>query len=412
MRWRDVTTQALFLCILALSGCAPSANPAPLPAPTQKRAIPVGIVTSLSGSLAKFGEAHVQGYKLALEEINAAGGVLGQPLELVVEDDGSVPTAAATAIEKLAQQSDLPLILGAYSSSATMLAAGMAERHQVPLLVPTAAVDEITNQGYRWIFRINAPSHVFIETLLDFMDGIERPARLAVVFENTAFGTSVAESAQRQARMRGIALVAYQTYETGTQDFKPLLTLVQTAQPDVVLFVSYLDDAVLLMQHSQAVDLNPRLFAGAGAGFSLPDFPRLAGRAAEYTISVTQWTEDVQWQGASAFARKFEAKYGSVPQYHSAQAYTALRVAADALTRARTTDRAAVRRALETTNLDSLFGKIQFDKNGQNQHPMLVTQIVNGKFVTVYPPEAASRTVIYPIPKWRERAASSLGNAP
>lgn len=412
MSLRVVILQALFLCILALSGCAPATKLPPLPAPTQKRSIPIGIVTSLSGSLAKFGEAHMQGYELALEEINAAGGVLGQPLELVTQDDGSVPTAAASAIEKLAQQSNVPLILGAYSSSATMLAAGMAERHQVPLLIPTAAVDELTNQGYRWIFRINAPSHVFIETLLDFMDRVERPTRLAVVFENTAFGTSVAESAQHQARMRGIALVAYQPYETGTQDFKPLLVQVQNAQPDVVLFVSYLEDAVLLMQHSEAIDLNPRLFAGAGAGFSLPDFPRLAGRAAEYTISVTQWTEDVQWQGASAFARKFEAKYGAAPQYHSAQAYTALRVAADALTRAKTSDRSAVRRALETTNLDSLFGKIEFDKTGQNQHPMLVTQIVKGKFVTVYPPAAASRAVIYPIPKWRVRADSALGTAP
>ena len=405
MRTQGIRLVGMVLVAIGLLSCAPWAGPDVGPTPTSPGPIRLGVVTSISGSLARFGQAHLQGYDLALEEINAAGGVLGRPLKLIFEDDGSVPQAAAAAVEKLAAEDRVPLIIGAYSSSATLLAAGMAERYQVPLIIPTAAADEITRQGYRWIFRINAPSSVYTQTLLDFMDRLDRPKRLAIVFENTAFGTSVAEAAQRQARARGIAVVAYHAYQAGAGDFKPLLKVVKATEPDAVLFVSYLEDAVALMKQSQVVDFNPRMFTAAGAGFSLPDFPRLAGPTAEYTISVTQWTPDAQWPGVADFARRFEEKYGYLPQYHSAQAYTALLVAADALRRAEMLDRTAVRDALRATDLSTIFGRIRFDPHGQNQHPMLVTQIVDGRFVTVYPPEVAARPPVYPVPSWGERAA-------
>lgn len=395
----------VFLVAMGLLRCAPWAGPAPVPSPTAAGPIRIGIVTSISGSLARFGQAHLQGYDLALQEINAAGGVLGRPLKLVFEDDESNPAAAAAAVEKLATHDQVPLIIGAYSSSATLLAAGMAERYQVPLIIPTAAADEITRQGYRWIFRINAPSSVYTQTLLDFMDQLDRPERLAIVFENTAFGTSVAEAAERQARARGIAVVAYRAYQAGAGDFRPLLEAVQAAAPDVVLFVSYLEDAVKLMQQSRAVDLNPRMFTAAGAGFSLPDFPQLAGPAAEYTVSVTQWTPDAHWPGVAEFARRFQEKYGYLPQYHSAEAYTALHVAADALRRAESLQRAPIREALRTTDLTTVFGRIRFDASGQNRHPMLVTQILDGRFVTIYPPEIAAHPPVYPVPPWSRRAA-------
>ncbi|MEW5720347.1 MAG: ABC transporter substrate-binding protein, partial [Chloroflexota bacterium] len=295
---------AVLLAIWGI-GCASQGVSAPTPVASPVGPIRVGVVTSISGAMAAFGQASLQGYDLALQDINASGGIQGRPLKLVFEDDGSEPPAAAAAVEKLATTDQVPLVLGAYSSSATLLAAGMAERYQIPLIIPIAAADEITRQGYRWIFRINAPSEVFTRTLFDFMEHAERsagesktdrPVRLAIVFENTAFGTSVAEAAERQARARRMTVVAYQAYRAEANDFIALLQEIKQAQPQVVLFVSYLDSAIALMTQSRTVDLNPRMFAAAGAGFSLPDFPRAAGAAAEYSISVTQWTPDVKWQ--------------------------------------------------------------------------------------------------------------------
>jgi branched-chain amino acid transport system substrate-binding protein len=392
----------LFLLTVGLSGCA-SPGVAPAPKPAAEAPIGLGVVTSISGSLAMFGQAHLQGYDLALQEINDAGGVLGRPVRLVLEDDGSDPATAATAVEKLATVDQVPLILGSYSSSATLLAAAMAERHQVPLIIPTAAADEITRQGYRWIYRINAPSAVYIETLLDFLEEVAPPSRLAIVFENTGFGTSIAEAADRQARTRGINVVAYRAYRTGAGDFRPILLEVKASRPDVVIFVSYLEDAVALMVQSQGIDFNPGIFAAAGAGFGLPDFPLRATAAAEFTVSVTQWTPDVRWPGAAEFAAEFEAKYGYLPQYHSAEAYAALLLAADALRRAGSLERPSVRQSLQATDLLTVFGPIRFDDQGQNDHPMLVTQVVDGRFITVYPPEVAVQTAVYPLPLWQER---------
>lgn len=403
---RGTLLSLVLLFAIGVLGCTLWVDPTPHPTPTPAGPIRVGIVAPLSGSLARFGQAHRQGYEIALQEINAAGGALGRPLELIFEDDGSTPAAAAKAIEKLATEDQVPMIVGSYSSSATLLAAGMAERHQVPLIIPTAAADEITKQGYRWIFRIAAPSQIYTETILDFMEQVHSPERLAIVFENTGFGTSVTEAAERQAGERGINVVAYQAYQAGSADFKPLLEEVKAAAPDAVLFVSYLDDAVALMEQSRAVDFNPQMFAAAGAGFSLPDFVMLAGPAAEYTISVTQWTPDAQWPGVAQFTERFLEKYGYPPQYHSAEAYTALKVAVDALRRAGTTDRRQLRDALRTTDLLTIFGDIRFDERGQNHHPMLVTQVIDGQFVTVYPPEVAARAPVYPAPPWDKRAGN------
>jgi branched-chain amino acid transport system substrate-binding protein len=391
---------------MGAGGCA-SPVVGPPPTPAGDTPIAIGVVTSISGSLAMFGQAHLQGYDLALQEINDAGGVLGRPVRLVFEDDASDPATAATAVEKLTTVDQVPLILGSYSSSATLLAAAMAERHQVPLIIPTAAADEITRQGYRWIFRINAPSAVYIETLLDFLDEAAPPSRLAIVFENTGFGTSIAEAAERQARARGINVVAYHAYRTGAGDFRPLLVEVKASRPDVVIFVSYLEDAVALMHQSQEVDFNPGIFAAAGAGFSLPDFPLLAAGAAEFTVSVTQWTPDVRWPGAADFAGEFEAKYGYLPQYHSAETYAALLLAADALRRAGSLEGEALRQSLQGTDLVTVFGPIRFDNQGQNDHPMLVTQVIDGRFVTVYPPEVAVQEAVYPLPTWNERLLKS-----
>jgi branched-chain amino acid transport system substrate-binding protein len=396
----------LFLLTLGASGCA-SVGVSVTATPAEEMPIGIGVVTSISGSLAMFGQAHLQGYDLALQEINDGGGVLGRPVRLVFEDDGSEPAMAATAVEKLATVDQVPLILGSYSSSATLLAAGMAERHQVPFIIPTAAADEITRQGYRWIFRINAPAAVYIETLLDFLDEIAPPSRLAIVFENTGFGTSVAEAAERQARARGISVVAYHAYRTGAGDFRPLLAEVEASRPDVVIFVSYLEDAVALMVQSRELDFSPGIFAAAGAGFSLPDFPLLAADAAEFSVSVTQWTPDVGWPGAADFAGRFEAKYGYLPQYHSAEAYAALLLAADALRRAGSLEHEAIRHSLQLSDLLTVFGPIRFDQQGQNDHPMLVTQVVDGRFVTVYPPDVAVQTAVYPAPTWNNRHLKS-----
>src|SRR5262249_12109293 len=161
----------------------------------------------------------------------------------------------------------------------------------------------------------------------------------------------------------------FEAYDQGATDFTPLLTRVKSLNPDSVMMVSYLADATLLMRQSKELDFNPKVFAAGGSGVSLPDFLKRAGDAAEYTIPLTQWTPDGQWPGSREWAEKFRSIYKSEPGYHSVQAYVSLKMLADAIGRAGSTDRTAIRDAIKATNIDStIFGPIRFDENGQNDH--------------------------------------------
>jgi len=128
-----------------------------------------------------------------------------------------------------------------------------------------------------------------------------------------------------------------------------MLKKVKEKNPDAIYLASYLLDATSLMHQSRQVDLNPRYFTAAGTGFSTPEFPTAdkgSGKDAEYTFSVTQWMPESRWPGSAEFAKKFQARYGSVPAYHAVQAYTALKVMAEAVKKAGKWDGAAIRDAL------------------------------------------------------------------
>jgi branched-chain amino acid transport system substrate-binding protein len=390
---------------------APSAKASEKAAPTEAKPsvsgepIKIGVVTSLTGSQANFGQAQKRGYEIALGEINAKGGVDRRKLELVYEDDASKPETAMSATEKLITQDKVPAMMSPYSSAATLAAAGVADKYETPFLVATSAADNITEQGYKWVFRICAPSSVYASTMVDFIADIAKPQTLAIVFENTNFGTSTAGPAKEIAEKKGIKVVAYEAYKAGAPDFKPLITKVKSANPDVVFFVSYLMDATLLMRQSKELDFNPKMYTAGGAGFSMAEFVSEsgAGRAAEYTLSVTQWTADAKWPGAKDFDAKFTELYNVAPEYHAAEAYAAVYVMADAIKRAGTLDKTKLRDALANTDMNTAFGPIKFNAQGQNSHPMLITQVQKGTFVTVWPTDAASATPVFPTPPWSQR---------
>ena len=431
MKRGPVRVLSLLLAALLLAGCGGAATQSPgssapsnssgpgdssdtaAPSDSASQAdtsepIEIGVITSLTGSEAKFGEAHMRGYEIALEEINAAGGVLGRPLKLVVEDDASKPENAISAAEKLATQTKVPLIIGSYTSAATLPAAQTATKYQVPFIVPTAAADNITEFGSKYVFRINSPSSEYANTAINFLMDQVKPQTLAIIYENTNFGTSTAQPAKELAEKAGIQVVAFEGYAKGAPDFKPMLSQVKSKNPDAVLFVSYLLDATLLMRQIRELDFNPKVYIGAGAGFSTPEFVREegAGKDAEYTFSATLWTTDVTWKGAREFTEQFIERYGVEPAYHSAETHAALYLVKDVLERAGSLDRQAVRDALAATDLDpdaTIFGPVKFDEKGQNAHPMLVTQVQNGQYVTVWPREYAAADPILPTPTWSER---------
>ncbi|MGA2978535.1 MAG: ABC transporter substrate-binding protein [Terriglobales bacterium] len=369
--------------------------------------IRIGVVTSLTGSNAAFGQAHKNGYTIALEEINAKGGLLGKKVELDYYDDQSHPDQAVQGVSKLVDQDHVPIILGAYSSESTRAIVPVVTQKEIPLIIPTAVADNVMGTGSAWVFRICAGSGSFATATLDFLRNNGDPKTLAIVSENTNFGQSNNKSMTEAAKAAGLDLVDAETYQASSPDYKSLLQRVKNKNPEVVYFASYLLDASTLMRQAEQVRLNPKYYTSAGTGFAAAEFPtpdKGAGKYAEYTFSVSQWLPSAKWKGSSEFDQKFFALTNTHPAYHAMEAYAALLVAAAAIDSAKSTQSQVVRDTLRQINLaETPFGPMKFDATGQNAHPVLVTQVQGGQYKVVWPPDAAENKPIIPTPEWSKR---------
>ena len=367
----------------------------------------IGVITAITGSQQAFGQAHERGFDIALEEINAAGGVLGKPLEIVKYDDQSKPDIAAQGVAKLVDQDKVSALIGSYSSESTKSIVPLVARRGVPLLMPTATADNVLDNTEGWSFRLCSGATDYANAIVAFFKDVGLPKSVAIIYENTNFGQANGAAMKKAATAAGIPLVSDESYTAKSPSYTAMLQKVKEKNPDAIYFASYLLDATALMHQARQVDLNPRFYTAAGTGFSTAEFPteeKGAGKDAEYTISVTQWAPESKWPGSKEFTEKFKAKYGSIPAYHAVQAYTALKVMAEAVKKAGKWDGAAIRDALKAIDMpDTTFGPVKFDARGQNQHRVLVTQVQKGQYQIVHPKAEATADPILPTPKWSER---------
>lgn len=375
--------------------------------------VKVGVVTSITGRFAEFGEQHRAGLQAALEDVNAAGGVNGVPVELVIEDDISEVNAALAAGEKLINEG-VPLVMGAYSSSITNPLAQYFTRQGRPFLVFTSADDSITRPGSDWVFRLNQPSFAYADVLFQVFNalndehGEDTLRTIALIHGNGAFESAVADAVVELAAEQGFEVIERQEYDQSGADFRPILNRFAARNPDVVFMVSYAVDSVALMRQIQEVGLNAKFYAGGAAGFALPGFIEGSGPAADYVFTATSWTGDVPFEGAVELNERLTEILGRVPSYHAAQGYISLITAVDVLSRAESFDPADVQQALLETDLqDNPYGPINFDDyqgyRNQNPLPMVVQQIQDGQFVTVFVDGEVVGDIIFPTPGWSER---------
>jgi branched-chain amino acid transport system substrate-binding protein len=359
-----------------------------------QESVKVGVITSLTGRFAEFGEQHQAGIQAALEDVNAAGGVNGAPLEVVYEDDTSEVNVALTAAEALVNQ-NLPLVMGAYSSSITNPLAQYFTRQQRPFLVFTSGDDAITRPGSDWVFRLNQPSYAYADVLFGVFDALNEEKgdghlqTIVTIHGNGAFEVSVADAVDEIAAERGYTVLQRQDYDQSGADFRPILNRFKALNPDIVFMVSYAADSVALMRQIAEVGLDAKVFAGGAAGFALPNFIEGSGPAADYVYTATMWTKDVPYPGAQELNDRLQAILGRTPSYHAAQAYASIIAAADVLSRAASFSPADVREALLATDLpDTVYGPISFSDyagyKNQASLPAVAEQVVNGEFVTVF----------------------------
>lgn len=372
--------------------------------------VKVGVINSTSGAFSAFGQRYQTGMEVALEEINAAGGINGEMLELVVQDDRSEAQSALAAVESMKNQG-IPLVIGSYASSITGPMARLMARQKMPLIVLGSADDSITNPGSPWVFRAKHNSTIVANTYFDFFDSLreknpEGLKNVAILHGNGAWPTSLAEEGKRQIDKRGYSLTASQAYDQGTTDFRPILNRFRSANPDILYIVSYAEDGVAITRQMKEVGLNAKIIS-LDTSSSLPSYIEQVGDLADYVVSTVSWSKDVKYDGAAELEERLRAKAKGEPSFYEAEGYLAVRVAADALQRAKSKEPEDIRQALAETNLTTPVTTVTFEDwgafKGQNPIRSLILQIQDGKHVTVFPEDLAAQAPQYPTPAWDQR---------
>jgi branched-chain amino acid transport system substrate-binding protein len=380
-------TLALVLAALALA--LPGAGAAE---------VKIGFINSITGPEAPIGENLTNGVELAVEDLKKKG----IAVKLVKQDDTGKPQIAMSAMEQLATGDEVAAIVGPYTSANANAVAKLAQQYKVPQVVPAAAKEEITRQGYDWVFRLNAPAHQYAQSLIDAALQFGKPKTIAFIYESTDFGMSVAAAGKEYAGKKGLKLVGDEAYQKGAPDYRSTLTKLKAQNPDIVFMVSYVADAILLMRQSREVGLKPQSFLGGGAGFDTAQFQGEKD-ISNLVFSVTQWTPESS-PAAREFADRYMAKFGKKPTYHAACAYAAMMIAGETANSAGG-DRKKIRAALASGSWKGILGDVKFASyegfTNQNRLVMPVIQYQGGKPETVYPPQIAHKQAVYPFPGWK-----------
>ena len=357
--------------------------------------VTVGIPLPLSGNLKAFGTMMKNSFEMAQTSINEAGGINGNPLEIVFADDHGKVDAAKTAFDQLVAANPVMLV-GGYASDPTYQMAKLAENKDLPFLICTASADKITQNGWDNIYRMNPPISEYAKGLENFLVNRIKPESVAIIYENSMFGTNGANSMAEFCTDQAIEIRAQIDYDKMTISpayFRSLLAPLTEEPPDVIYMIAYLEDAVMLVDQIQDLKLKSLLVGGAG-GFTLEAFVQRAGMSANKLLTVSLWSEHVLYTGAEEYYAQYVNRYGEPPDYHGAEAYSALLVASDALKRATSFTPKSIRDALNRTYVITPFGPVKFysyeDFERQNSINTLVLQIIDGKFETIWPPAFAS----------------------
>ncbi|MCB0162759.1 MAG: ABC transporter substrate-binding protein [Anaerolineae bacterium] len=380
-----------------------------------------GVITSLSGGFADRAVELVRGYEMARDDLNAAGGVIGCSLVLVTRDDASNAADGMAAFRELVEQDRAPLVIGSFASAVTLPLVPLAGQYQTPLLAHNAANDLVTSLGSEWVFRTTGRLDNSVKALIEYTLTLrpeDEPASLAVVYENTVFGQAFAQAVTYYAKEEGISLVAVEAFAPPAADLRPLLKRVQNAEPDFVLLsADQLSDALLLMKQNREIEFSPQLFLSNAGAFTSAQF--LSSPYADYFLVTLDWSDSASWHAADGlttqeFSDRFQTRYGVAPGDRSVNAYVNVMLAAQAVELASQSEpldwnnmadvRTRVRDALQALDLpDTLFGPIKFDSTGQNYHPPLIAQVIQGRLVIVSPAEDQTGQMIFPMPGWDER---------
>lgn len=414
------------LCLLIsglLLGCTVAVTPATtMLTPTAEGCrVPVGVITSLSGEYQNRAVELVRGYELARDDINAAGGILGCQLDLIIQDDASEIEQARHAMTTLTQEEDALVILGSFSSIITVNLVPLAADYRVPLLAHNPTNFLITDQRYEWVFRTAQSSWYSSDALLQFVSTqpLSDIPSAALLYEDSAYGQDAYVTVQAQLKNYGISLA--DALPLPEEDADISRTVARLAVSDATLLFmagNSVSDAIAMLTAIADADLDFAAYLTLGGAYTSNEF--LSSPYSEYFIAPVPWVNTLPYTDVLSgwtvpeFDAHFSERFGQLPGYRTVNAYVNVYLARAAIEAALDhapdassnleQDRRAVRDALHALDVpETLFGLINFDTYGQNATNVLITQIRDGQLVVIDPPNMAMADPILPAPTWSQR---------
>ena len=344
--------------------------------------IRLGFFMSMTGRDASFGEASVKGARLAVEELNAAGGVLGRPIELIVEDNRSIAGESVTAVKKLISRDKVVALIGECVSARTLEAAPVAQTAGVPLVTPGSTNPRVTDIG-NCIFRVCFADPFQGEVLASFAYRRLGLRRAALLIDNTApYSVGLAEAFRATFTALGGEIVVRQQYTGGERDFRAQLTTIRAARPDFIFLPAYYVEAGLAAK--QARELGLALPFLGGDAYEAPQFLDIGGAALEGTYYSTHYSPENRDPTVQRFVTSFRQRHGIVPNGLAALTYDAVRLIADAITRASSTGHAEVRAALAATrDFASVTGRTTMNAHRDAVKDAAIMTVRDGRIVFV-----------------------------
>jgi len=348
---------------------------AALPAMAQDT-IKIGLIQPMTGSVAYNGLADVNGSKLAVEQRNKAGGVLGKKIELVIEDGQCQPATSVNALEKLVQKDKVVAVSGAFCSSATAAIMPVAEKYRTPLITGVSSKADLTEKGLKYFFRAAETDALLADAFSRIIANELKLKTVAYVGVNDDWGRGGVEAFSKNLSALGAKTVMTEYFDHGATDFYTLLAKLRTSKPDGVFVAAETQDGSILVKQIKEMGIQAKVF-GVGS-WATPDFIGLTGDASEGIYAAVPYVSALNTPRNQAFVKDYTAAYKQAPGKYSAAGYNAINILMDAIARAGSTDADKIRDALQKTDYNGPNGKFRFTAKGQAQgFDVMLVQIQN-----------------------------------
>lgn len=370
----------------------------------------LGAVVPLTGRFASGGAQVKAGYEIAVEDINARGGVRvgGRQvrLEVVILDDESDPTKTVARLQTLADQG-VPVLLGGFGSDLHAAAAAVAEKNKIPYCGVAFAFWAIHQQGYKYLFSPFEKSPNLSIDIYRFLNAsipaAQRPKKVAIFAERTDWGRELDRLWTSRSTEFGYQIVLSAEYTVGTRDFSDIILRAKAAGAEAVFSLPTPPDGIGLIRQMKELDFNPKLILMIRAP-DAPSWSQALGKDGDYVLLAPGWHNSLKAPGVEQLNAKHQARFNRPADVITGPAYACVQIVADAIQRAGKVDATAIRDAMATTNnLQTVIGPVRFRPDGTGIVPTVVVQWQGGRQVMVWPKELGASQLLYPAPPFRGR---------